>query len=749
MRDHVELLHDIGELQGIITDSPDLDILLGRICKMVAVSLGADVCSVYVFDRESEELTLRSTYGLSPDSTGVVRMKLGDGLTGLALKELRSIRVDVASQHPNYRFFPGIGEEAFESFIAVPVTRGLVRIGAITAQRDVAHHFDDRDVMALKVVAAQLASMMENIRLLSVMSSVAGDAPPTRIVPPLDVIHGRVGSGGFALGPATVLGSTQTLESLCAEADGAFGIADFKRAVRATEEQVMRMEAEVEKALSGDASLIFSSHLLVLKDPHFGGRMEKLIESGSAVGKTVLAVTRSLTQKFRTSTNTYLQEKASDVEDLAVRLMRNVIGGEEDPSSLKGTIVIAQELVPSDIVRFASQGVGGVILMSGGVTSHLAILARSVRLPLVLADEPRLALLPPKTTVLIDADEGMAYVDPSEEVIRGVKEAVANRDRTCEAPAEGMCESTTIDGVRIAVLANINLLAELETAECAGAEGIGLYRTEFPYLVRNRFVTEQEQVSIYARLVAKFEGKPITIRTLDIGGDKMMRVTDDAVKEENPFLGLRSIRFSLAHRDVFEQQVRAIMRAAEGADVKIMLPMISSVEEFEEARGIIRSCAEQLAASGEEYKHDIPVGVLVELPSAVALIDELCDVADFISIGTNDLIQYTLGVDRTNARVSTLYVAHHPAVLRSIARVAEAAARSGVDLAVCGDMAGDPRYIPFLLGVGIRCLSVAPEAMALVREKIASTNSVEATVAARAALTASRAAESAEALGIR
>jgi phosphotransferase system, enzyme I, PtsP len=279
------------------------------------------------------------------------------------------------------------------------------------------------------------------------------------------------------------------------------------------------------------------------------------------------------------------------------------------------------------------------------------------------------------------------------------------------------------------VMVNINLLSDLALPGEEIADGVGLYRTEFPFIIRNDFPSEEEQFFVYRKLVEGMKGKPVTIRTLDIGGDKILTYYDDA-RENNPFLGMRSIRFSLAHRDIFRQQIRAILRAGHNADLRIMFPMIASMEDFIESKAIVTDCARELGEEGIPHNAAPPVGMMVELPSAVMVIEDLAREAAFFSIGTNDLVQYTLAVDRTNEKVAHLYVPHHPAVLRSIKRIADAGRAAAIEVSVCGDMANSVRYLPFLIGAGITAFSVDSVYLPRVKRAIAGINRAEAASAA-------------------
>lgn len=355
------------------------------------------------------------------------------------------------------------------------------------------------------------------------------------------------------------------------------------------------------------------------------------------------------------------------------------------------------ELVIKATKGLLSSSVGNVSLKPGEGLTGLAF------------KESRPVLeVPADTRILIDGNLGNIYVDPDKGVVAKFVEKEHLRAQAGEVRLLVRPQTFTKDGVRIRLLANINLLGDAAVAEDYAAEGVGLYRTEFPFIIRTDFPLEEEQHVIYRRLVEMMKGREVTFRTLDIGGDKMLSYYDHS-KEANPFLGLRSIRFLLRHKDIFAQQIRAILRAAggeEGRGVRIMFPMISSMDEWFEAKALVLDCVAELKASQSFFQSDPVLGMMVELPSVLPMIDELAREAGFFSIGTNDLTQYMLAVDRTNEKVADLYMAHHPSVLRALKVVADAANRHGCDLSVCGDMAHEPRYMPFLVGIGIRKFSL-------------------------------------------
>jgi len=720
-RDHAKLICDVGELSAIITDAADLDALLQRIVNTVAGHMQADVCSVYLFDEAAQELVLRATRGLLPSSVGNVRLRPGEGLTGRAYSERRPVLEDNAPHHPHYRHFPGIGEEAYLSFVAVPILRGRRAVGALTLQSRQAAHFAADDVQVFRAITAQLATTIEMARLLLTLETPPAQPTPIPGLPALKFVKGRVGAEGCALGETVQVRTPSLADLRTLVGPGPLGLPEFRRALRATEGELEQLENAAGERLSDVTSLIFSAQLLMLRDQVWLGAMESLIEEGASAAEAVHRVVLDYVARFDQMGDAYFREKRYDVLDVGLRLLSNLLGRREGESRFEGRIAVARELLPSDALKLGLQKVGGLVLLSGGVTSHVSVLARSLDLPLLLVDEPRLLDLPDGTRVVLDGTQGNLLVAPGAEVERRFREKEEVRLAALHMREQPSAETHTRDGTRVHLLANINLLADVEVAHAYKAEGVGLYRSEFPFMIRNDFPSEEEQLRIYRRLVEGMRGREITFRTLDIGGDKMLSYFDYGA-EANPFLGLRSIRFSLRHPEIFTQQVRAILRAAHDAEVRIMFPMISSVDEFEMAANAISECQAALAAEGVPACNRVHIGMMLELPSVLDLMDELAARCEFFSIGTNDFIQYMLAVDRTNENVADLYQAHHPAVLRGLARAAATALRHQREVSVCGDMAHDARFVPYLLGIGVRKFSLNARYLPRIQERIAATD---------------------------
>ena len=742
-RDHLNLLCDIGDLATLLTGSSNIENFLQRTTVMVSRHLEADVCSIYLFDDQTRELVLKATIGLNPEAVNSVRMKPGEGLVGCTLIKQQPIREGSASRNPQFKYFEETGEDRFESFLSVPISRGIENIGVLVVQHEKRDYFDEMDVMALRAAASQLASAIENARLMMSINNPQNLVLNTTALEQLKFIRGESAGSGYASAPSTIFGKSHGwLLSEDSDCDAGYTLKHFYRAIQLTTDQLQELQSRVAERLPESAALIFTAHFMILKDERFIQEILRHIEKGVSPPEAVRMVARHYITLFSSSPYMYLREKVNDMEDLAGRILANFQLRDMDaPLQCKGRIVIARELYPSDILKLASEEVAGIILVSGGVTSHVAILARSMHIPMIIADRPELLAIPEGTAILMDAASltlgGNIYVNPSEKVIHQFE----NRNQAKAATsslADAMTPTTeTRDGQRIHLLANINLLSELALARDLKAEGVGLYRSEFPFLIRNNFPSEQEQYPIYKRLFEEMPDKTITIRTLDVGGDKILAYSD-AAGESNPELGLRSIRFSLRNPDIFEQQIKAILRAGAGVkNIRIMFPMISSVDEFQAARGLVKECRDDLQRQGLSHHPAPEIGMMIELPSVMEIMDELAVEADFFSIGTNDFVQYMLAVDRTNEKVAEYYQPWHPSVLRSLAKIVGAVVQQNKEISICGEMAHEPEYIPFFLGIGVRNLSADPQFLPLVQQTIRRLNLTDAMAYARMLLSES------------
>ncbi len=726
--DNQKLLYEISELNNLFRDGTGIQGLLNKTVEMVAAHTDSDVCSVYLYNNETNELVLSATRGLNPESVGNVKLAMGKGLTGLALKEMHAVCESDAKQNPNYKFFPGIFEEQYDCFLAVPIARGISKIGVLVLQRQKGKPFSGSDITALEAAASQLADIIDNARFLMSMHEPAADREKTIDILPDEIkfVRGKIASEGFAYGPSIVTDKKKNLAALMhRQFDDRYTIEDFHEAINKTSAQLEKLQEKVGEKLSDAASLIFAAHLVILQDKYFIGGVDELINSGINPPVAILKVAKQYMESFATSDSSYMQEKIQDIEDLVVRLINNLLSESEEAIKVKNKVIITREMYPSDLLIVSSEGASGIVLVGGTVTSHLSILASSLRIPMIVCNAYGLLDLPDEIPVLIDAEIGNVYVDPSDEILDRFESQQKDREALEQQKLTIKPQTETRDGTRVHLFANINLLADLKVACALQCEGVGLYRSEFPFMIRRNFPTEEEQFITYSRLVQMVPDKPVTLRTLDIGGDKVLSYYGDT-KEQNPAMGLRSIRFSLQNKIVFTEQIRAMIRAGLNADLRIMFPMVSSIDEFCNARDIVFECIDELRRKSIEHNDKPKLGIMVELPSIVDLIDDFAKEAEFFSIGTNDFIQFMLGVDRTNENIAASYVPHHPSVLRALKKVVQSANNNNRLISICGDMAHEEKYIPFLLGIGVRNLSMDPRYLSRIQQTISNIDITEA-----------------------
>jgi phosphotransferase system enzyme I (PtsP) len=733
------MICDIAELSSLFEKSSSLDDFLQAAVSVVAYHMQAAVCSIYIYDDKTRKLTLRATQGLNPEAVGKVMLRLGQGLAGMALKELRAIREGRGAMSPRFQPVSGIDEEKYQAFLAVPIRRGLTRVGVLTVQDPEPDYFDKTDEQTLGAIAAQLAAVIENATLLQELHRRDEVKVPEPQATAPKMIKGRPASGGVAKGRVTFIisGHGGVFQLPSGVPDG-LEIKDFDLALERTEQQLKDLQRQADEELSDVAQLIFSAHLLILADDEFSGEIRRLIEKGSRPAAAIVELVNRYIQIFSASPNQRLQEKVHDLKDLGHRLLENLIGGGRVHGDYSGQIIVADTLLPSDILKLATEKAEGFVVQ-GGVTSHNAIICRSLQKPMVMIDPQQLELFSDSCEMLVDGNQGTIYVDPAPEVLHEYEEHQKTL-MELEASSQVCGVTSTEDGTRVHLFANINLLSDLKPAIDSHAEGVGLYRSEFPFIIRNAFPSEEEQYRVYSRIVEAMDGREVTFRTLDIGGDKVLSYQGEA-EEANPFLGLRAIRFSLLHKDIFSEQLRAFLRAGAGGNTRIMFPLIASLDDFLEAREVVYSSMRELEERGVPYNRDTKIGIMVELPSAVELIEDLAHEVDFMSIGTNDLIQYMLAVDRTNDQVSKLYLSHHPAILRAIERVISVANKHHKDVSICGDIAMDPKMIPFLIGAGITKLSLPSRRAFAIQQTIQQISMEKAVYTARRMLSCSRIAE--------
>ena len=524
------------------------------------------------------------------------------------------------------------------------------------------------------------------------------------------VLFGIAGSPGIAHGPVFrfLHGDIEVPSYQIKESERESEFERFRTAVEQTHDQISEIRKAVSSNLSEKEASIFDAHLMVLEDKALFDDIEKEIqESGDNIEQCVFRVTQRYHDYFNQLEDEYLRERATDLKDISKRLLRNLIGETGAGTAFldEPKVLASEDLSPSDTASLDRDKILGIATDSGGRTGHAVIMARASGFPAVVGLRGLLDHLSDSDTLLIDGFEGLAIVNPSEVTLfRYGKLKIQRKKITDLLASECALPSETKDGMKIRLLANADSVNEVSQGIINGSEGIGLFRTESIFLKKNRIPNEEIQFEEYKKIVSSANGKIVTIRTLDLGGDKILDSTGRA-QEENPFMGFRAIRYCLKNPKVFLDQLRAILRASAFGPVKIMFPMISGVEELVAAKDFLEKAKKQLRERNTEFDDQISIGCMIETPSAATICDLLADEVDFFSVGTNDLVQYLLAVDRINNEISYLYDPYHPAVIRCLTHVIKVSKEKNIEVTICGEIAGDPHFLPLLIGLGVDALS--------------------------------------------
>jgi len=683
----------------------DLQAALNIIVSRVQAAMDTDVCSVYLFDSTTNRYLLMATEGLNQDAVGKVSLGHSEGLVGLVGVREEPINLEDAPSHPRYRYFPETGEERYHSFLGVPIIHHRNVLGVIVVQQQSSgRFFDEGEEAFLVTVSAQLAAIIAHSEATGAMGGLSLSGEATKDIN----FKGVAGAPGVAIGNSVVIFPPADLDAVPDKSteDTDTEIQCFKKAVAGVKKDIQSVGEKLATQLRPEEQALFDVYLGILDDNALVGEVVSRIEKGNWAQGALRDVIKEYAGHFEMMGDAYLRERAVDIKDLGRRvlayLQESDQGEREYPDN---TILVSEELTPTMLGEIPREKLIGLVSVRGSGNSHVAILARAMGLPTVmgLVDIPVSRL--DSRELIVDGYNGQIHASPSSElrtVYRNIVEEEKELVKGLESLKNEPC--TTKDGHRISVWVNTGLMTDVVRSLSHGAEGVGLYRTEVPFMINERFPSEQEQRDCYREQLEAFAPNMVTMRTLDIGGDKSLSYFP--INEENPFLGWRGIRVTLDHPEIFLVQVRAMLKASEGLDnLRIMLPMICNVSEVEEALHLIYRVYHEVREEGVNVTMP-QVGVMIEVPGAVYQIKELAERVDFLSVGSNDLTQYLLAVDRNNPRVAGLYHSFHPAVLQALAKIARDAKKAGTQLSICGELAGDPAGAVLLMAMGYEALSM-------------------------------------------
>ncbi len=705
----------LRQLREVMAAPESAQTRLDRIVVLIASNMVAEVCSIYVM-RPDGRLELYATEGLNPDAVHKATLRVGQGLVGLIAARAEPLNLSDAQSHPSFTYLAETGEEAYRSFLGVPVLRSGHMLGVLVVQNRIQRTYAEEEVEALQTTAMVIGEVV-----------ASGELPDAGPPEDEDIAHTRPHRleglglvGGAALGTVVLHEPRVEVANLIARNP------DVERrrldtalaGLRASIDEMLR---QTDFARGGEPREVLETYRLLAQDRGWVKRMREAIATGLTAEAAVERVQSDSQARMLRQRDPYLRERLHDLDDLAHRLLRHLVGkvdtaaaGDLPPDA----IVVARNMGPAELLDYDRSRIRGLILEEGTPNAHVTIVARALDLPLVGRVAGLLALIEPGDRVVVDGRSGEVHVRPTADVERAYGEKAEFRARQQQRFARLRARpAITRDGQRISLNINAGLAVDLPHLDEAGADGIGLFRTELQFMVSARFPRLDEQIRHYSAVLDAAGDRPVIFRSLDIGGDKILPYIAHS-KEPNPALGWRAIRMALDRPGLLRLQLRALLRAASGRTLRVMFPMIAEVDEFVRARALVRREVELMTTHGRKPPDKIRIGAMVEVPSLVWQLPALLSQADFISVGSNDLLQFMFASDRDNPRMAGRYDPLSPILLKTLHHVAEQAAAREVPAHLCGELAGEPIGAMALIGLGYRSISMAPASLGSVKNAI-------------------------------
>lgn len=698
------------------TDSPQR--VLDQVVGLIASNMVAEVCSVYLM-REGRLLELFATEGLNPDAVHQTRLQVGEGLIGDIAAHARPLSLQDAQSHPLYAYRPETGEEIYHSLMGVPILRGGRVLGVVAVQNRTMRAYTEEEVEALQTIAMVLAEMVSSGRGLEseALTETVQAARPRRV-------EGRILAKGLAIGRAVLHEPRIEIRRTIAE-DVAGEKARLANALDTLRSAVDQMLAAPDLAAGGESRDVLEAYRMFADDRGWRVRLEAAVDSGLTAEAAVGRVHEETRARMHEVTDPYLRERLADLDDLANRLYLHLTGRQRTtPEDLpEDAIIVARHMGPAELLDYDRRCLRAVVLEEGSPASHVAIVARSLDIPLLGRCADITDLTDPGDPLIVDGDHGQVLIRPGEDVTSAFRQNLAARaQRRAEYAAHRDEPAVSRDGVAMSLNMNAGLLVDLHHLDDTGADGIGLYRTELHFMVRASMPNVREQSDHYRRVLDHADDRPVVFRTLDIGGDKILPYQNDGGVEENPAMGWRAIRIALDRPALLKAQLRALLSAAGGRRLNVMFPMVAEVAEFRTARALLDAEVARMARLGAALPVAIGVGCMLEVPALMWQLDRLLPEIDFLSVGSNDLAQFLFAVDRGSPRVAERYDRLSPAMLAFLRQAVERCAAADVPITLCGEMAGHPLEAMALAGLGFRTISMPPAAVGPVKEMIRSLN---------------------------
>jgi phosphotransferase system, enzyme I, PtsP len=707
----------LRRLRDIMAGSGTAQERLEHIVRVVAAEMVAEVCSAYIM-RAGEVLELFATEGLRPEAVHRTRLRVGEGLVGVIAATARPLALADAQAHPNFAYRPETGEEIFHSLMGVPILRSGRVSGVLVVQNRTLRHYTDDEIEVLQTIAmivAELVAGGELVNPLEIAQSQGGGLLPLRLV-------GVRLNAGLAIGPAVLHLPRAVIRQVVAE-DVSAELMRLRWAVAAMREAIDELVATSREFGDGEHHDVIETYRMFAADRGWVARIADAIRSGLTAEAAVQKVSDDTRTRMMQVSDPYLRERLFDLDDLANRLQQHLSG--RPPSAAWAElppefILVASAMGPAELLDYARRRITGLVLEEGSPTAHVAIVAKAFDIPVVGRVNEATSRIEAGDIVVVDGDHAQVLIRPSADIQQSVATAVEARTRR-RAFYETLRSAPPItrDGIEIKLLLNAGLLLDLTQLSATGAEGVGLFRTEFPLMVRDTFPAVEELTEFYQRVFEQVEQRPVVFRTLDIGGDKVLPYLPHAI-EDNPAMGWRAIRIGLDRPAMLRQQLRALIRAAEARTLFVKFPMVAEVAELERARTLVDVELARAAKEGRVLPASIKIGVMLEVPALLWQLPALCERIDFLSIGTNDLLQFLFACDRGNPRLAERYDPLSAPMLALFREVIAHTQTAGVPLSMCGDMAGNPLEAMALIAIGFRTLSMAPTSIGPVKTMLRS-----------------------------
>lgn len=687
---------------------------LDKIVKMIAVNMVAEVCSVYLL-RSSGHLELFATEGLNLDAVHQTRMKVGEGLVGHIAENSRPLNLSNAPAHPDFVYRPETGEEIYLSFLGVPILRGGLMTGVLVVQNQALKNYSDEEVETLETVAMVLAEMNASADLLGDDESIGEDL---RSDAPLH-LSGLSFADGLAVGHAVLHQPRVEVTNLFAD-DIEVELDRLEVALDELKSSVDELLMAADKHLTGDPREVLEAYRMFAHDRGWRNRMREAVIGGMSAEGAVERLQIETRARMSNTTDTYLRERMHDLDDLANRLLRHLMGIDKMPALTRDSVLVARNLGPAELLEYDREKLIGIVLEEGGATAHVSIVAKALEIPLVGQVPGAVDRIEPDDHLIVDGENGEIHIRPRTDVLEAyVHRSELRLARQARYTAERDLEAVTLDGMKIDLNINAGLIVDLPHLEETNAAGIGLFRTELQFMIGERMPRLGEQTEFYRAVLEAADDKPVVFRTVDLGSDKVLPYLPTEW-EENPALGFRAIRLALARPGLLRYQIRAMLAAGAGKKLNVMFPMIAEVAEFVEARALVDKEIARLERKGRPLPQEIRIGTMLEVPALAWQLEPLFAETDFISIGSNDLLQFLFAADRANPQLVNRYDRLSPPVLSFLSEIVKRADAAQVPLSLCGEMAGDPLEAMALIGLGFRHISMPPAAIGPVKAMLRS-----------------------------